>query len=94
MNSIAGLWIDRRKGVIVDIDEGAERMVNVRSDVAPRSGRRGLRAADARDDETRPRSIGCHDRVLGRIADREPILFLGPDDADDELRRRIEGAIE
>jgi hypothetical protein len=94
MNSIAGLWIDGRKGVIVEIDDGAERMVTVRSDVAPRSGRCGLRAADARDDETRPRSIGCHDRVLGQIADAEPILILGPDDADDESRRCIEGAIE
>jgi hypothetical protein len=69
MNPIVGLWIDRRKAVVVEIEDGAERVVTVRSNVAGRSGRFGSGATASRDDAPRPAPVGYYARVLARIAD-------------------------
>ena len=101
MKTVAGLWIDRKKAVIVvATDKGHEIRVIV-SNVDKQLGRsEGVRSTTSyepqlvpADDRRERRLMGqlniYYDSVLACIQGAEEVLLFGPGEAKGELRKRI-----
>ena len=102
MRKRAGLWIDHRKAVVVNVVDGVETTTVVESDTDRQPGRsHGVRSTEKpaamhvpADDSNDRRFHGqldvYYDRVIASVHGAETILIFGPGEAKGELRRRIE----
>lgn len=103
MGAKVGLWIDHRKAVIVTITEKGEEIGLIVSGVERqlrRSGDSPLRGPyepqQVPADDSRQNAFTGHlniyyDAVIAAIRDAGSVLILGPGEAKDELRKRLEG---
>jgi hypothetical protein len=99
----AGLWIDHRRAVIAIVsDEGKETLLEIKSNVEKQAGRlAGVRsttpyeALKVRADDSHEREFTGHlnqfyAEVIAAIRGIESILLLGPGEAKEELKKRLE----
>lgn len=97
MKNAAGLWIDHREAVIVFINNGAEEIRHVPSNLEKHvrfSG--GSRAEEGGGEDQQDRQYATHlntyyDAVIGNIANAESILIFGPGEAKGEFEKRLVG---
>jgi len=102
MRTRAGVWIDHRGAVVVTLTDAGEETERVPSGVETQPRRSGdspltgpYEAQSVPADDTRQRTLTAHlnayyDAVVARIRDAESILILGPGEAKDELKARLE----
>ena len=102
MNTIAGLWIDHKKAVIVVVTAKGEEIKLIISKVEKQPGRfSGVRSIASYEsqqvqaDDSHEREFMGHlniyyDAVIACIRDAESILIFGPGEAKGELKKRIE----
>ena len=102
MKSIAGLWIDHRKAVIVLITNEKIEKKTITSKVEKQPGRiDGIRSMTPYDsqyvhaDDSLQRDFTGHlniyyDEVISYIRNVEAILIFGPGEAKGELKNRLE----
>jgi hypothetical protein len=100
MNTIAGLWIDHKKAVIVVVTDKGEEIKLIISKVEKQPGRSGGVRTTApyeqqvlADDSLERVFMGhlniYYDAVISCIRDAEAILIFGPGEAKGELKKRI-----
>jgi len=97
-----GLWIDHKKAIVVLVTDEGEEIKTIlskaekqlrRSGETPLKGRydaREVPMSDSRQREFTEHLNLYYDEVIGCIHDAESILLLGPGEAKDELRKRLE----
>jgi hypothetical protein len=102
MKSAAGLWIDHRKAIVVEVSDKGEKTRQILSDVEKQHGRfNGKRSAVSFEsqlvqaDDKQQRGFtkhlgGFYDEVLTSIQDAESILLFGPGEAKSELKKLME----
>ena len=102
MQTVAGLWIDHRKAVIVTISDNGEKTKRITSSVEKqlrRSGRSrprptyespGAAAGSSREREYRGQPADYYDDIAACIGAALMIFIFGPGEAKGELRKRIE----
>ena len=102
MKTTKGLWIDRRKAVIVAVTAKGEEVKEIISHVEKQRGRfEGVRSTtpyEARQvpaDDSRERGLTgqldkYYDEVISHVRDAELLLIFGPGEAKGELIKRIE----
>ncbi|MBW4662562.1 MAG: hypothetical protein KME15_28285 [Drouetiella hepatica Uher 2000/2452] len=102
METKVGLWIDHRKAVVVTITEKGEETREITSDVEKQLRRSGdsplegsYESRQVPADNSRQRTLTGHlntyyDTVIDYLRDAESILILGPGEAKDELKERLE----
>ena len=102
MQTVAGLWIDHRKAVIVMISDGGEKTKLITSSVEKqlrRSGRSrprptyesgGAAADSSREREYRGQPADYYDDIVASIGAAMMIFIFGPGEAKDELKKWIE----
>jgi hypothetical protein len=97
----AGIWIDHRKAVIVELTADGERVSTIESRVekhperggdSPLKGKYEARQVPA--DDSRQRALtgelnSYYDAVIAALADPEAILLFGPGEAKGELQKRL-----
>lgn len=98
----AGVWIDRRKAVIVTVTEDGEDIGLIISKVEEQLRRAGdsplkgsYEARRVPADDRRQRALTKHlniyyDAVIACIRDADSILIFGPGEAKNELEKRLE----
>jgi hypothetical protein len=97
----AGLWIDHRKAVITIISGEGEKNLVIQSHVEKQPGRfagvrsttrfrQSLTADDSREREFTGHLNQFYTEVIAAIRDAESILLLGPGEAKNELKKRLE----
>lgn len=101
MKKVAGLWIDRKKAVIVVATDKGDEIKVIVSNVDKQLGRsEGVRSTTPyepqlvpADDRRERRLTGqlniFYDSVVACIQDAEEVLLFGPGEAKDELKKRI-----
>ena len=104
MKTIAGVWIDHRRAVIVTISEGGEETQEIRSNVEKHLGRiDGVRSTEPFEaqrvnaDDSHEREYTGHlkhyyDRVIEAMKHAKTILIFGPGEAKGELKKQLEHA--
>lgn len=104
MKKKAGLWIDRRKAVIVIISAAGEEMMEIRSKVEKQPGRidgvrsttpyeaQMVKADNSREREFTGQLSGYYDEVMAPIREAESLLIFGPGEAKGELKKHLEHA--
>lgn len=103
MQTIAGLWIDHRKAVIVIVaPNGEETMVEIRSNIEKQPGRiEGVRSTTpyeaqlVKADDSRERKFTgqldqYYSEVIAAIRSAEAILIFGPGEAKGELKNHLD----
>ncbi|MCK9419975.1 MAG: hypothetical protein M0R70_11415 [Nitrospirae bacterium] len=102
MKTTKGLWIDRRKAVIVSVTDNKEEIKEILSHVEKQPGRfEGVRSTTSYPaqlvpaDDSQERDLTGHldkyyDEVISHLRDAEAILIFGPGEAKGELMKRIE----
>ena len=102
MQTVAGLWIDHRKAVIVTISDNGEKTKRITSSVEKqlrRSGRSrprptyespGAAAGSSREREYRGQPADYYDDIAACIGAALMIFIFGPGEAKDELKKWIE----
>ncbi len=102
MKGPVGVWIDHRKAMIVALSEKGEKTETIPSNVERQQRRAGdspLRGSyepiEVPADDKRQRALTGHlnvyyETVITRIRDAESILILGPGEAKNELKARLE----
>lgn len=102
MKKTVGLWIDRRKAVIVAVSEKGEETKVIDSNVEKQPGRfAGVRSTTPYEsqlvpaDDSRERKFTGHlhsyyDEVISAVFDAESILIFGPGEAKGELKKCLE----
>lgn len=102
MKNKVGLWIDHRKALVITVtDQGVETHLTIsraekqlrRTGSSPLKGR--FDDFEAPADSTRKRAFMNHlnayyDAVIASIGDADEILILGPGEAKNELRKRLQ----
>ena len=102
MRTKVGLWIDHRKAIVMAVTDKGEEMGLVVSNVekhlqrsgdSPLKGRYESQKVPA--DDSRQRTFTGHlniyyEAVIACLRDAESILILGPGEAKDELKKRLE----
>jgi len=101
MKTMAGLWIDHRRAVIVVFSDKGEKTKVIESEVERQQGRfAGKRSPEAYEaqmvpaDDSRERKFtsqlnGFYDEVISVIRDADSILLFGPGEAKGELEKRL-----
>lgn len=101
MKTIAGVWIDHRKAVIVVVSAGGEETTEIRSKVEKQPGRlagirsttpyesRRVQADDLRERQFTGRLQVYYDVVIAAVRPAESILIFGPGEAKGELKKRL-----
>jgi hypothetical protein len=104
MKTTKGLWIDRRRAVIVSVTDKGEEVKEIISHVEKQLGRfEGARSTTPYPaqlvpaDDSQERGLTgqldkYYDEVISHLRDAELILIFGPGEAKGELAKRIEGA--
>jgi hypothetical protein len=102
MKTAAGLWIDHRKAIIVEVSDKGEKTRQILSHVEKQLGRiDGKHSAASFEsqlvqaDDKQQRGFTKHldvfyDEVLASIQDAESILLFGPGEAKGELKKLME----
>ena len=103
MRTKVGLWIDHRKAIIVAVTDQGEEIRLIISKVEKQLRRSGdsplkgpYESQQVPADGSRQRAFTgslniYYDAVIACIRDAESILILGPGEAKDELKERLEG---
>jgi hypothetical protein len=101
MKTTKGLWIDRRKAVIVMVTDKGEDVKEIFSHVEKQPGRfDGVRSTTPFEaqlvpaDDSQERGLTGHldtyyDEVISHLRDAEVILIFGPGEAKGELVKRV-----
>jgi stalled ribosome rescue protein Dom34 len=104
MKITAGLWIDRRKAVIVLISQKKEKTMEIRSNIENQPGRiKGdrssapyeaqlVKADDSRERKLKGQLDQYYGEVIAAIREAESILIFGPGEAKGELKKHLEHA--
>ncbi len=102
MKTVAGLWIDHRKAIIVTLSDKGEKTRQILSNVEKQPGRfHGKRSTASFEsqlvqaDDRQQRGFTKHlnvfyDEVLSCLLDAEAVLIFGPGEAKDELKKFME----
>jgi hypothetical protein len=95
MDKKVGLWLDRKKAVIVTITNNGEERRIITSDIEQyvrhSSGVPGDGSAeDARDQRFWNHIEAYYDKVIAHIGDAKAIQIFGPGEAKYELKKRLE----
>jgi hypothetical protein len=103
MKTIAGLWIDHKKAIVVTLsDDGEETTRQILSNVEKQRGRsNGTRSTASfesqlvQEDDRQQRGFTKHlavfyDEVLTSIQNAQTILIFGPGEAKGELKKLME----
>lgn len=97
MNKQAGVWIDHRKAVVVAYPDGKEAIEQIPSDIEKhvRQPAGHARSTDNGPEDQRDRAFmgrlnQYYDKVIARIGDASSILIMGPGEAKEELKKRLE----
>jgi hypothetical protein len=102
MKTVAGLWIDHRKAVVVTISDKREKTVRVLSNVEKQLGRfkgkhstTSFESDHVKADDRQQYGFTKHlkvfyDEVLSNINDAEMVLLFGPGEAKGELIKQME----
>jgi hypothetical protein len=102
MNTTAGLWIDRRKAVIVIVSAKGEETMEIKSNVDKQPGRfAGVRSTApyesqlVKADDRLERKLSGHlnqyyAKVISSIRGVDAILIFGPGEAKGELQKHLE----
>jgi hypothetical protein len=103
MKTIAGLWIDHRKAIIVTLsDTGEQQTHEIMSRVEKQLGRiKGKRSTTPFESQLVPKDDcqqrgftnhlkGFYDEVTACIRDAEAVLIFGPGEAKGELQKLME----
>jgi hypothetical protein len=102
MTNKVGLWIDHRKAIVLNMtDKGEEVRLTIsavekqlrRSGDSPMKG--SYESQQTPPDDSQQRSYTGHlnvyyDAVIASIGDAESILIMGPGEAKNELKKRLE----
>jgi len=98
----AGVWIDHREAKIVFASEQAQAVTHISSHVEKQLRRAGSSPTDARfeaqlvpaDDLREKRLTGLlarfYDEVIGNLEKADSVLIIGPGEAKNELKKRLE----
>ena len=101
MKTVAGLWIDRKKAVIVVATDKGDEIKVIVSNVDKQLGRtEGVRSTSSYEaqlvpaDDSRERRLTAqlnmyYDAVIASMQGAEEILLFGPGEAKGELKKRI-----
>lgn len=104
MKITAGLWIDRRRAVIVLISPKKEETMEIRSNIENQPGRiKGdrstapyeaqlVKADDSRERKLKGQLDQYYGEVIAAIRDAESILIFGPGEAKGELKNHLDHA--
>jgi hypothetical protein len=101
MGNKAGIWIDHRRAVIVELTPDGELVKTIESKVekhperggdSPMKGRYDARQVPA--DDSRQRALTgelnrYYDAVIAALPDKESLLVFGPGEAKEEFRTRL-----
>lgn len=102
MKTKVGLWIDHRKATVVTVTEQGEEIGQITSKVEKHLQRASgaspkgpYEAQQVPADDRRQRAFTGHlnkyyDAVIAAIRGAEAILIMGPGEAKDELKKRLE----
>jgi hypothetical protein len=95
MNKKVGLWIDRKKAVIVSIANGIEARRIITSDMEHHVLYSTIVPGDGSPENIRDRRFWNHlgeyyDKIIAHIRDATEILIFGPEKAKYELEKRLE----
>jgi len=95
MNKKVGLWLDRKKAVIVSITNNGEERRIITSDMEHYVRYSNNAPGDGSTEDVRDRRFWNHlgeyyDKVIARIGDAKSILIFGPGEAKYELEKRLE----
>lgn len=102
MKTVAGLWIDHRKAIIVTLSDKGEKTSRILSNVEKQPGRiHGIRSNISFEsqlfhaDDHLQRGFTKHlndfyEKVFSIIGEAESVLILGPGEAKGELKKLIE----
>jgi hypothetical protein len=97
MKKEVGLWIDRRKAVIVIVTEAGDEIKKITSAMEKRVRFSGGTAGDGSSESARDNQLANHlndyyDEVIAIIRDADTIQIFGPGEAKGELKKRLETA--
>jgi hypothetical protein len=102
MKTVAGLWIDHRKAIIVTVSDKGEKTQHILSNVEKQLGRfNGKRStasfesqlvqADDRQQKGFTKHLNVfYDEVLSYLRNAESVLIFGPGEAKGELKKLME----
>ena len=95
MNKKVGLWLDRKKAVIVSITNNGEERRIITSNMEHYVRFSSNVPGDGSAEDVRDRRFWNHlgeyyDKVIARIRDATSILIFGPGEAKYELEKRLE----
>ena len=95
MNKRVGLWLDRKKAVIISIANNIEARSIITSGMTNYVLYSTVVPGDGSPEEIRDRRFWNHlneyyDKIIAHIRDASEILIFGPDAAKLELRKRME----
>lgn len=96
MHKRVGLWLDRKKAVIVSIANNIEARSIITSDMANYVLYSTVVPGDGSPENARDRRFWNHlgeyyDKIIAHIRDAAEIQIFGPDMAKSELQKRLEG---
>ncbi len=93
MKKEIGLWIDHREAVIVTLQDKAEDIQRLESDVESRgrfsSGVKGV-GEDIRDRRIEGHLEQFYDAVIAHLQDATAVLIMGPGEAKTEFHKHME----
>lgn len=102
MKTVAGLWIDHRKAIVVTVSDKGEKTVQVQSNVEKQLGRFNRKRSTSsfesglvKADDRRQRGFTKHlkafyNEVLSLIGTVQSVLILGPGEGKGELKKLME----
>jgi stalled ribosome rescue protein Dom34 len=97
MQKKAGVWIDHRQAVIVTAGGGGKEINRIQSNLEKHVRRPSehARSTDNGPEDQCDRAFTGHlsryyDKVISRIGNAESVLILGPGEAKEELKERLE----
>lgn len=92
MSHRAGIWIDHKKAVIVQVSEGAVTKNTLESELGPHPHFGGSQEGGGEKKYEERRSLHLdqyYDKVIGQLGHPEALLILGPGEAKLELKARL-----
>ena len=95
MDKKVGLWLDRKKAVIVSMTNNGEERRIITSDMEHYVRYSSNVPGDGSPEDMRDRRFWNHlgeyyDKVIAHIGDARSILIFGPGEAKSELKKRLE----
>ncbi|HEX5944356.1 MAG TPA: hypothetical protein VFY66_18885 [Anaerolineales bacterium] len=96
MNKRVGLWLDRKKAIIVSITNNIEAKTIIASDMEHYALYSTVVPGDGSPENIRDRRFWNHlgeyyDKIIAQLRDAVEIQIFGPEEAKYELQKRLEG---